>query len=212
MFSVSLSILYIYIYFSWIYIYPTSIGFQTVYETHLPSISISICVLNPGISEISLRLVSSSLQKRTRQERKSCDFFASMADLLSKSNLVSPCPHLCLSVSPKKCSPTVGFPPLQFQSLKSSTNRDFLGRNMVLPEGQMQFKRGSLLHAQVCLFSSFNFLLLWEGRWFCWGFLCCAFYEFFLGIFMKFEAAQRRFLWVLFFSFLFFSLSLSGCL
>ncbi|KAJ8635118.1 hypothetical protein MRB53_009385 [Persea americana] len=74
-----------------------------------------------------------------------------MADLLSKSNLISPCPHLCLSVSPKKPSTLVGFPSLQFQSLKSSTNRDFLGRNMVLPERQMQYKRGSLLHAQVGL-------------------------------------------------------------
>ncbi|XP_058079174.1 thioredoxin-like 1-2, chloroplastic isoform X2 [Magnolia sinica] len=71
-----------------------------------------------------------------------------MADV---SNLFSPCPHLCISISSKKSSSVVGFPSLQFKSLKSSTSSDFHGRKMGFPQNQIKPKRENLpaFHVQM---------------------------------------------------------------
>ncbi|XP_058107732.1 thioredoxin-like 1-1, chloroplastic [Magnolia sinica] len=84
-----------------------------------------------------------------------------MADILSKSSLFSPCPHLCTSLSPKKSSSAFGFPSIQFPSLKSSSSSDFHGRKMVLPETQTIPKRGNLQACQAQMSLCISKALRW---------------------------------------------------
>ncbi|XP_077241199.1 thioredoxin-like 1-1, chloroplastic [Tasmannia lanceolata] len=76
-----------------------------------------------------------------------------MAEILCKNNLFSPYSHLCTSVSPKNSSSVVGFPSLQFRSVKFSSQSFFHGGKFILQEWKMIPKRGNLQasHAQMSL-------------------------------------------------------------